>query len=346
MAMNATRSLGWIILVLGTACGTAHADRIAVPAPQAPVLSKSASPYTVNVIDQHGDTADVYQRAGRFYVMGSAGQRYSIRVTNPTARRVEAVVSVDGLDVIDGKAADFAHKRGYVVPAHGELKIDGFRTSQSQVATFRFSSVSNSYAGRKGVARNVGVIGVALFEEKAAPEIIYEQRLPPPPPRPYPRYRDLDDEGWGGADAEPPAATGSTRSSNAGSPAKTKRPASAPSADQPVVGGGARPAEPARHHLDRRPVDRTETSCCNKPQERPGLGTEFGEQRYSTVTFTRFERANATTPSAIAELRYNDAQGLAALGIRVAPSPGPDELYLRETASPFPQNGFATPPPR
>ncbi len=344
MPMNATRSLGWITLVLGTACGTAHADRIAVPAPQAPVLTKSASPYSVNILDGHGDTADVYERGGRFYIMGTVGQRYSIRVRNPTSHRVEAVVSVDGLDVIDGKAADFVNKRGYVVPAYGELKIDGFRTSQSQVATFRFSSVSNSYAGRKGVARNVGVVGVAIFEEKAAPEVIVQQ--PPPPPRPYPRYRDLDDEDWGGADAEPPTATGSTTSRSAGA-AKSKRPASAPAADRPSAGAPAKPA-PRRYDMDRRTVDRTETEshCCNKPQERPGLGTEFGEQRFSAVTFTRFERANASKPTAIAELRYNDAQGLAALGIRIAPNPGPDELYLRETASPFPQNGFATPPPR
>jgi len=342
--MNATRSLGWITLVLGTACGTARADRVAVPAPAAPVLTKSASPYTVDVLDAHGDTADVYQRGGRFYVMGSVGRRYTIRVKNPTARRIEAVVSVDGLDVIDGKAADFVHKRGYVVPAHGELKVDGFRTSQSRVATFRFSSVRNSYAGRKGVARNVGVIGVAIFAEKAAPEIISEERLPPPP-RPYPRYRDLDLDDTGGGDAEPPTATGSTRSGGSGH-ATAKRSTSAPAADRPSAGAPAQPA-PRRYHLDRRPIDRTESEahCCNKPKERPGLGTEFGEQRYSAVTFTRFERANQRKPTAIAELRYNDAQGLAALGIRIAPSLGPDELYLRETSSPFPQNGFATPPP-
>src|SRR5690606_38241739 len=41
--------------------------------------------------------------------------------------------------------------------------------SLSDVATFRFSSVDNSYAGRKGKARNVGVIAVAIFEEAAPP---------------------------------------------------------------------------------------------------------------------------------------------------------------------------------
>ena len=47
------------------------------------------------------------------------------------------------------------------------MRIEGFRTSLADVATFRFSSVDNSYAGKKGKARNVGVIAVALFEEQA-----------------------------------------------------------------------------------------------------------------------------------------------------------------------------------
>jgi hypothetical protein len=66
-----------------------------------------------------------------------------------------------------------------------------------------------------------------------------------------------------------------------------------------------------------------------------GLGTEFGEQRYSGATYTRFTRAG-NRPIAIAELRYNDASGLAALGINVQPLPDSGEIMVRETADPFP----------
>jgi hypothetical protein len=83
---------------------------------------------------------------------------------------VEAVVSVDGLDAIDGRPADLS-KRGYIVPAYGETIVDGWRTSLATVATFRFSSVSASYAGRKGRDRNVGVIGVAFFREQPPPVV-------------------------------------------------------------------------------------------------------------------------------------------------------------------------------
>jgi hypothetical protein len=77
-------------------------------------------------------------------------------------------------------------------------------------------------------------------------------------------------------------------------------------------------------------------------RERLGLGTEFGEQRYSAASYTRFVRAPGR-PVAIAELRYNDAAGLTALGLLVQPLPDPGEVMLRETADPFPGDRFARP---
>ena len=79
---------------------------------------------------------------------------------------------------------------------------------------------------------------------------------------------------------------------------------------------------------------------------RPGLGTEFGESRYSAASYTKFVR-NAGRPIAIAELRYNDVTGLAALGIPVQPAPDEGEIMLRETADPFPgDHHFSRPPGR
>ena len=46
------------------------------------------------------------------------------------------------------------------------------------------------------------------------------------------------------------------------------------------------------------------------------------------------------------ELRYNDRQGLLALGIPVDRVVHPDDVALRESADPFPRNRFAAPPPR
>jgi hypothetical protein len=102
---------------------------------------------------------------GRTYVVGREGERYNIVIRNNTGGRFEVVASVDGLDVIDGRPATTG-KRGYLLPPHGKLVIDGFRKSDSTVAAFRFGKVSDSYAARTTGGRNVGVIGVAFFGER------------------------------------------------------------------------------------------------------------------------------------------------------------------------------------
>lgn len=103
---------------------------------------------------------------GRRLVAGKFGNTYAIVVKNRCKSALEIVASVDGLDVMDGKTAGFS-KRGYIVYPGETLEIDGFRKSESKVAAFEFSGVSNSYANLKhGDTRNVGVIGLAVFTQK------------------------------------------------------------------------------------------------------------------------------------------------------------------------------------
>jgi hypothetical protein len=78
------------------------------------------------------------------------------------------ILSVDGLDVLDGKPASM-NRAGYVIEPGKTLEVEGFRTSFDRVAEFQFSSVSQSYANlRHGDTRNVGVIGLAAYTEKGA----------------------------------------------------------------------------------------------------------------------------------------------------------------------------------
>jgi hypothetical protein len=316
-------------LLLGSlvACAPAYADR--PPARPGPLVATPAgvqAPYDIEILDGDGMPLRTYASGGRYYVLGQRGERYVVRVSNPTPRRIEAVVTVDGLDVIDGEGGD-ARKRGYVIQPYGELRVEGFRTSTDDVATFRFSSVAGSYAGRKGKARNVGVIAVALFEEEAPPPPVYIPE-PRPYPRPYPRSYD---EG------------GAPRSeSRKVAPTSGAAPAPAPPSSVTSSGGGRGAASADAESA----ADASGSAgCCAAPRpQRPGLGTEYGEQRYSAVSFTRFVRSTRR-PVAVAELRYNDAPGLAALGIPVAPMPDEDELYTRESANPFPgDRQFSRPP--
>jgi hypothetical protein len=103
---------------------------------------------------------------GRRLIAGEKNGSYSIIVKNRCKSPLEIVASVDGLDVMDGKTASFS-KRGYIVNPGESITISGFRTSESSIASFKFSGVANSYANlRHGDTRNVGVIGLAVFTKK------------------------------------------------------------------------------------------------------------------------------------------------------------------------------------
>jgi hypothetical protein len=213
-------------------------------------LTDRSGPYELQVLIG-GAPAATFRHDGETFVLGHLGERYTLRVVNHSGRRVEAVVSVDGRDVIDGKPADWHGKRGYLVPAWSSVDIDGWRISQREAAAFRFSAVSDSYAARTGNAREVGVIGVAIFPERWYP-----------PPRPPPLY------------PSPPAPwNGGPRDDLEGQ----QRGDSAPRSEQgmPARAPHASPSEPLAH----------------KSAERPGLGTEFGEALSSQVTEVPFERA-------------------------------------------------------
>ena len=120
---------------------------------------------TISIRDAGGEPLEAVHVGDRTFVVGQSGQRYSIVLQNHTSHRFEAVGTVDGLDVINGKPGTFDN-RGYVLMPFATLEIEGFRTSTSAVAAFRFASVADSYAAQTGSARNVGVIGIAFFGEK------------------------------------------------------------------------------------------------------------------------------------------------------------------------------------
>jgi hypothetical protein len=132
-----------------------------------PVLpARAGNLISVGLKDQSGRFLPGLIVGNRWFVVGEEGRRYSIVVRNKTAFRLEVVLSVDGLDVLDGKKAS-VRKRGYIMKPHQRLVVDGFRQSTEAVAAFRFSPVRESYAAEKyHQTKNVGVIGVAVFNER------------------------------------------------------------------------------------------------------------------------------------------------------------------------------------
>ena len=126
----------------------------------------SAARITVSLRDAWGEPLDAMHVGDRTYVVGQEGERYSIVIANHTPRRFEAVATVDGLDVINGKAGSFGN-RGYVLmPARHASRSTASARASDAVAAFRFAKVRDSYAAQRGEARNVGVIGIAFFAER------------------------------------------------------------------------------------------------------------------------------------------------------------------------------------
>jgi hypothetical protein len=103
---------------------------------------------------------------GRKVVVGTSGSNYAISLENKTKHRIEVVASVDGLDVLDAGSAS-VNKRGYILAAGQKMNIQGFRKNSNSVKQFQFGSVRDSAAAKKSeaAARNVGVIGLAVWQE-------------------------------------------------------------------------------------------------------------------------------------------------------------------------------------
>lgn len=122
--------------------------------------------FRVGLRNHRGAALSAYQSGPNLICIGEDGQRYSVEVENLSNHRLEFVTTVDGLDVLTGKAGSFS-LRGYVLDPGERREIKGWRTSSNEVAAFKFGSVADGYANQKtGDTRNVGVIGAAVFAER------------------------------------------------------------------------------------------------------------------------------------------------------------------------------------
>lgn len=137
----------------------------------APAQAAGVDLVDLRVVDREtGQPARVWRHAGRLYVEGRPGARYSLRVTNNSAGRVLVVMSVDGVNILTGQTAGY-NQRGYVIGPYGTYDVSGWRKSDTEVAAFTFAPLSRSYAARTGRPGDVGVIGLAAFTERYVPPV-------------------------------------------------------------------------------------------------------------------------------------------------------------------------------
>lgn len=284
----------------------------------------------VTVVDRAtGQSLPVHYYRGEYWVAGTPGAKYSVSVANSTGGRVLSVISVDGVNVLDGKTAA-TNQSGYVFNGYQKYEINGWRKSNQEVAAFEFVASPASYAERTGRPANVGVIGVALFKERVyqPPVTVYS-----PPQRPYaPNMRGADEIGR--SKSYGTGAADSAKGESANVPAApAASPASAP--PMPSQASGSLGAGEAAKRSEYRSDSMRDKAVGEK------LGTGHGEREWSQVTHTTFERAG-TQPNETISIRYDSRENLIAMG--VIPEP---HRHQPRTPNPFPDNlSFVPDPPR
>ena len=262
--------------VFSLTAGMAHASNPGVPFLRTGLVQ-------VDVYDRvSGAALPVFQKDGRYYIVGNPGHEYAVRIRNCTAARILVVTSVDGVNVVSGETAT-PSQSGYVLDPWGSVEIKGWRKNLQRTAAFFFTEHQNSYAARTGRPDNVGVIGVAVFREKVQAVTLREreQRL-------------------GNASAEnapqAPAAEGRLESH----------------ADASPQAGAARESD-TRDELAREDSRQSTTKQLGK------LGTGHGRNEHSRATVVRFERASESPAETVA-LQYDRRENLIALGVLPRPS--------------------------
>ena len=275
-----------------------------------------------------GERLQPYRHGGRLYVAGTPGDRYFIEIRSGHGERVLTVLSVDGINVLTGQTAATLQS-GYVIDGGQSYGIGGWRKSMDDVAQFVFTALPDSYAARTGRPGNVGVIGVAVYRERAVPAqpitmAPYSQPAEPRRGESRPQAKD---------ESARDALDGAARQADSAPSALAKKAES----DQ---GGSGSNAPAAAGVLAERRADQSESRAALRAEaelKSMKLGTGHGEREYSPTRHTEFVR-NSDSPDEVITIYYDSRANLIARGI--IPSPRVAEPM------PFPAGAGFVPDPR
>ncbi|AVP97655.1 hypothetical protein C7S18_10785 [Ahniella affigens] len=235
----------------------------------------------VTVIDRDtGLEAPIYHDGGQTYLAGEPGHRYAVRLNNQTGERVLVVLSIDGVNAVSGETAG-ANQAGYVLSPYEQAEINGWRKSLRDVAQFVFSAPESSYASRTGRPDNVGVIGVAVFQEQMA----YV-------PRPRPQY---------------PIGRWDDRRKSYEEAPYAERDGAAPAPAAPATGG-------ARAESGDGVAKNRSLADGYGNNEAPDLGTAHGQREWAPVGTTEFRR-RSNRPAEVISMQYRSYEFLVDQGI-------------------------------
>ncbi len=125
----------------------------------------------------------IYQHNNELFLEALKDREYYIRLTNQTPKRQLAILSVDGVNAVNGEDASY-NGPGWVLNPFQTVNVKGWHRNDNEAAAFVFNMIEASYAkqtGRSG--RNVGVIGVATFDEYKKMEPVVRTSATSPGPK-------------------------------------------------------------------------------------------------------------------------------------------------------------------
>lgn len=264
----------------------------------------------------NGNPITEYYHVGQHFVEGRAGSDFEIQVKNHARQRVEAVISVDGLSITDGKEAG-PNSSGYLLNAGETIRIPGWKLDAAAVAKFVFAAKGKAYATQStGSARNTGVIGVMVFNERSRP--VYRQ----------PTFRSMRDE-W------------QTRGGSMGLETLGSNPTTRGGGQMFSMGI----ADASLASMDWMDQDQPRGIACSASSAsvsthvENSLGTGFGKKEDFQTTTVSFERSDMRC---LMVLYYDDSKGLRQRGIVLTK---PSRQAISQQPQAFPGMSGCTPPP-
>ena len=113
------------------------------------------------------DTGSQRVTTDRSYIIARQDERYRIRVSNTSEKRIGVVIAVDGRNIISGEKSYLkSHERMYILGPHQSQEYEGWRTGRNRINRFYFTGMSDSYAAHWGDRTAMGVVAVAVFQER------------------------------------------------------------------------------------------------------------------------------------------------------------------------------------
>lgn len=293
----------------------------------------------VELITPTGSALRQILHNGQSYVEAPPSGEYEIRLTNTSGSRRLAVVSVDGINVIDGKDAG-VEGSGYVLGPFQSTTIKGFLRGSSECARFTFAESGGSYAAQTGRGKkNTGVIGVAVFDEKVKPPVftppiiiekeVHHHHWPRPWEFIYGTSTTTTTRGYNGSTFDVNCSTESLQEETFSCSLNGED----DGMETPRGRGGAAQRRSAKGtFMSSKGVQMNAAAA-------PDLGTAYGRSEAFYTSTTTFERAS-TAPVLMLTLRYGVTAKLREWGVPV------DVAAPPMAPNPFPASpGYAPPPP-